>query len=61
MATIFDAGGRVIGAGFAEADATVLASGETTSFTILIGDLGGEAANYVVSVQALPCDETCEE
>jgi len=60
MATIFDATGRVIGAGFAEVDVAVLAGGESTDFTILIGDLGGDAANYVVSVQALPCDESCE-
>ncbi len=61
LATIFDASGRVIGAGFAEADADVLTSDESAGFTILVGDLGGEAANYVVSVQALPCDESCEE
>ncbi|MCA9913382.1 MAG: hypothetical protein KC496_08525 [Anaerolineae bacterium] len=60
LATIFDDRGRVIGAGFADADMEILAAGDATSFTILLSDLGGSAANYVVAVQALPCDASCE-
>ncbi len=60
MATIFDDRGRVIGAGFVDVDEAILGAGASIPFTILIGDLGGSAANYVVAVQALPCDETCE-
>lgn len=60
IATIFDDRGRVIGAGFADADDSLLRAGESLNFTILISDLGGTPANYVVNVQAYPCDASCE-
>jgi hypothetical protein len=59
VVTVFDDGGRVIGAGFSDADSTVLEPQSGTSFTVLINELGGNAANYIVDVQALPCDEAC--
>lgn len=60
IVTLFDEGGRVIGAAFADADMTSLAEGETANFNVLISELGGVPANYVVNVQALPCDASCE-
>lgn len=60
IATLFDDAGRVIAAAFANAETTILPAGETTNFTILISELGGVASNYVVNVQALPCDASCE-
>lgn len=60
VATIFDDGGRVIAAAFADVDAPVLEAGATVDFTILVSDLGGTAANYIVNVQALACEgATC--
>lgn len=58
-ATVFDERGRVIGAGFVDADMTVLPANNEAPYTILISDLGGTAANYIVNVQALPCDGDC--
>jgi hypothetical protein len=60
IVTLFDERGRVIGAGFADADDTILPAGETLGFTVLISDMGGVAANYVVNLQAYPCDASCE-
>jgi hypothetical protein len=60
IVTLFDERGRVIGAGFADADDSILPAGETLGFTVLISDMGGVAANYVVNVQAYPCDASCE-
>ncbi len=59
VVTVFDDGGRVIGAGFSDAEADVLNAQSSTAFTVLINELGGNAANYIVDVQALPCDDTC--
>lgn len=60
VATIFDEEGRVIAAAFADLDVQTLDAGATTDFTILVSDLGGTAANYLVNVQALPCEgATC--
>lgn len=61
IATIFDERGRVIAAGFAEADEAVLRASEETTFAVLMSELGGQPANFVVTVQALPCDEACED
>ncbi|MGB7342019.1 MAG: FxLYD domain-containing protein [Phototrophicaceae bacterium] len=60
MATLFDSTGRVIGAAFADADTTQLAAGDTANFNVLISEVGGAPSNYVVNVQALPCDASCE-
>ncbi len=60
-ATLFDDVGRVIAAGFADLPESVLGSGDSTEFTILIPEAGGVPANYVVNLQALPCGENeCE-
>jgi hypothetical protein len=58
--TLFDDRGRVIGAGFADASVSILPAGAEAEFTVLISDMGATPANYVVNVQALPCDASCE-
>ena len=50
--TVFDTAQHVIGAAFSDLSPGSLAPGETTSFSILLPDLGGEPANYIVNVQA---------
>lgn len=60
IATLFDNTGRVIGAAFADTDTTQLGAGETANFNILVSEVGGAPSNYVVNVQALPCDASCE-
>lgn len=60
IVTVFDDTGRIIAAGFADADITLLPAGETANFTVLMSDLGGTPSNYVVNVQALACDASCE-
>lgn len=60
IATLFDENGQVVGAAFADADSTRLAAGETANFNVLISEPGGTPSNYVVNVQALPCDASCE-
>lgn len=57
-ATLFDDAGRVIAVGFADLPQTVLGSGDSIEFTILIPEAGGIPANYVVNIQALPCRES---
>lgn len=60
IVTLFDDTGRIIGAGFADASTSQLVAGESASFTVLISEIGGVPSNYVVNVQALPCDASCE-
>lgn len=52
--TIFDTAQHVIGAAFSDLSPGTLAPGETTPFSILLPEVGGEPANYVVNVQGLP-------
>ena len=51
--TVFNTAQQVIGATFAELSPGTLAPGETTSFSILLPELGGDPANYIVNVQGL--------
>ncbi len=53
VATIFDSSGNVIAAGFVDL-AAALNPTDTTTFRILIPEMGGQPANYIISVQALP-------
>ncbi|MCA9889566.1 MAG: FxLYD domain-containing protein [Anaerolineae bacterium] len=58
--TVFDDIGRVIAAGFADVEIDVLEAGESASFNIAVPEMGGEAINYLVNVQAVACDdESC--
>ena len=56
IVTVFDEAGRVIGTGFADTFSNILSVDETARFNVLIDDVGGTPANYVVNVQALPCE-----
>lgn len=51
--TVFNSGQQVIGAAFADLSPGTLAPGESTPFSILLPELGGEPANYIVNVQGL--------
>ena len=42
------------------ADRISLPAGETANFNISLSEIGGLPSNYVVNVQALPCDASCE-
>lgn len=60
IVTVFDERGRVIAAAFSDADTSILLADESANFTVLISDVGGAPANYVVNIQAYPCDASCE-
>ncbi|GAB5491366.1 MAG: hypothetical protein Phog2KO_15810 [Phototrophicaceae bacterium] len=60
IVTLFDEGGRMIGTAFADADRTSLPAEETANFNVSLSEIGGIPSNYVVNVQALPCDASCE-
>lgn len=51
--TVFNTAQQVIGAAFADLSPGTLAPGETTGFSLLLPELGGEPANYIVNVQGL--------
>lgn len=51
--TVFDAEQHVIGVAFADLTPDSLAPDESTTFSILLPDLGGAPANYIVNVQGL--------
>jgi hypothetical protein len=59
IATVFDERGRVVAVGFADANDEVLEANSETTYTLLISEMGGTAMNYIVNVQALPCDGAC--
>jgi hypothetical protein len=59
VATVFDAAGRVIAAGFSEVAGPPLRPGTATDYSILIPEAGGSPASYIVAVQGLPCAEDC--
>ncbi len=58
VATVFDSQQAVIGAGWADVTSPILAPGGVSDFTIAIPDLGSNAANVIVDVQALRCDDS---
>ncbi len=57
IATVFDEAQNVIGAGFTELERPFLAPGEVITYGILIPDIGGVPANFIVNVQGLPARE----
>lgn len=57
--TVFDERQRVVGARFIDVPPVVLEADESTEYFIPVPELGGTAANYIVVVQALPCDTEC--
>jgi hypothetical protein len=52
VATVFASSGSVIAAGFVDLTAALNPS-DTTTFRILVPEMGGQPANYIVNVQAL--------
>jgi hypothetical protein len=52
--TVFDGAQNVIAAGFSDLDPGTLAPGESAPFEILLPDVGGTPANYIVNIQGLP-------
>lgn len=54
FATVFDGDQKVIGAAYIDLEPSQLAAGEELAFTLPIPDLGGEPANYLVTVQGMP-------
>jgi hypothetical protein len=50
--TVFDDNQRVIAARFVELDKVEFAPGEQAPYEVLITELGGTAARYIVTVQA---------
>jgi hypothetical protein len=53
VTTIFDSAGNVIAAAFVDLTAA-LSPSDTAPFHIVVPELGGQPANYIVNVQALP-------
>ena len=53
VATVFDSAGNVIAAGFVDLSAA-LSPSDSTPFHIVVPDMGGQPANYIVNVQAMP-------
>jgi hypothetical protein len=52
--TVFDGAQNVIAAGFSDLGEGAIAPGESALFEILLPDVGGTPANYIVNVQGLP-------
>jgi hypothetical protein len=52
--TVFDQQQRVIAARFQDLEVTELRPNESAAFQITVDEIGGEPAQYVVNVQALP-------
>ncbi len=52
VVTLFDDRGEVIAAGFTDVE-NPLAAGQSSTYSILVSDIGGLPANYIVDVQAL--------
>ncbi len=54
MVTVFDSGGNVIAAAFTDLAFDTLEPGDSAPYQLIIGELGGLPANYIVNVQAVP-------
>ncbi len=52
--TVFDAGGRVIGAAVSDVTPSVLAPAASGVYELLLTALGGTAQNFIVDVQGVP-------
>lgn len=54
VVTVFDAAQNVIAAGFSPLAVPQLAPGESADFQHIIAEMGGQPANYIVTIQGLP-------
>lgn len=60
IVTVFDDNQSVIASAFHDVQPAILGAGETTDYILLVPDVGGTPATYILTVQALPCnDEDC--
>ena len=57
IVTVFDDNQNVIASAFHDVQPAILGAGETTDYTLLVSDVGGTPATYILTVQALPCNE----
>ena len=57
IVTVFDDNQNVIASAFHDVQPAILAAGETTDYSLLVPDVGGTPATYILTVQALPCGE----
>lgn len=57
IVTVFDDQQQVIASSFHDVQPAIFDGGETTDYSLLIPDVGGTPATYIVTVQALPCGE----
>lgn len=57
IVTVFNDQQEVIASAFHDVQPAILSGRETTDYSILIPDVGGTPATYILTVQALPCGE----
>lgn len=57
IVTVFDDNQNVIASAFHDVQPAILSAGETTDYNLLVPDVGGTPATYILTVQALPCGE----
>ncbi len=55
IVTVFNDQQEVIASAFHDVQPAILSAGETTDYSLIIPDVGGTPATYIVTVQALPC------
>jgi hypothetical protein len=51
---VFDAQGLVIASRFADLEGVELGANESAPFEIIIAEIGGEPAQYIVNIQGRP-------
>jgi hypothetical protein len=54
IVTVFDSAQNVIAAGFSDLASTELAPGDSANYQIVVAEMGGEPAQYIVNVQGIP-------
>jgi len=57
IVTVFNDQQEVIASAFHDVQPAILSAGATTDYTLLVPDVGGTPATYILTVQALPCGE----
>lgn len=57
IVTVFNDQQEVIASAFHDVQPAILEAGETTDYNLLVPDVGGTPATYILTVQALPCGD----
>ena len=57
IVTVFDDQQNVIASAFHDVQPAIFEGGDTTDYNLLVPDVGGTPATYILTVQALPCGE----